>query len=111
MNHEVVLLRLAKRDLLQVCEWVSERAPFTARKWIDRFQDALKSLEHFPARCPFAKENGMLDVELREFLFGKRPAVFRVIFTIDRNIVRILRILRAQRTPLSQSDLEQSLDN
>jgi len=42
-------------------------------------------------------------------LKSKRPYVFRAIFTIDNDVVRILRIRRAQRRPLSQADVESAL--
>jgi hypothetical protein len=43
---------------------------------------------------------------LRELHFGKRPNVFRVVFTIDGNTVRILRIRRAQRRWLTRRQTE-----
>jgi hypothetical protein len=49
-----------------------------------------------------------VDVELREYLFGKKPYVFRVIFTIDGEVVRILRIRRAQRRYLTRSQIEEA---
>ena len=38
-------------------------------------------------------------------MFGKRPNVFRVIYTIEADTVWILRIRRAQRRTLSAEDL------
>jgi len=56
-----------------------------------------------------ARENRKVDIELREYLFGKRPFVFRVIFTIDGETVRILRIRRAQRRFLTRDEIDEAL--
>ncbi len=110
MTYRVVLQRLAARDLQEAYEWAARRAPRTARRWLERFENALQSLECKPQRCPLARENKKVTVELREFLFGKPPSVFRVVFTIDQNIVRILRIRRAQRRSLTRRQIEQATE-
>jgi plasmid stabilization system protein ParE len=109
MKYRVVLHRLALEDLESAYEWVARNAPVTAAQWLDRFQDALLTLESFPQRQPLARENRKVDVELREFLFGKSD-VFRVIFTIDGDTVRILRIRRSQRRSLTRDEINQSID-
>jgi plasmid stabilization system protein ParE len=116
MTFEVVLQRLAKSDLRAAYRWAAERAPFAAARapfaaarWLDRFQDLLQTLTHHPERCPLARENGKVDDEIRECLFGKRPYVFRVIFTIIDRSVRVLRIRRAQRRFLTRAELEKAL--
>ena len=106
MTHRVILQRLAWRDLNEAYAWAARNAPVTAARWLDRFQTALQTLEKNPQRCPLAKENSKVDFELREFLFGRRPNVFRAIFTIDADTVRILRIRRAQRRYLSREQIE-----
>lgn len=110
MTYRVVLQRLATRDLQEAYQWAAKRAPLTAARWLDRFQESLQTLDHTPRRCSLARENGKVAVEVRELLFGKRSYVFRVIFTVDQNVVRILRIRRGQRRPLTQSELERALD-
>jgi plasmid stabilization system protein ParE len=109
MPHTVVLHRLARQDLQEAYEWAAERAPAPAARWLSRFETALQSLERHPARCPLARENRKVDIELREYLFGKRPFVFRVIFTIDGPTVRILRIRRAQRRFLTRDEIDEAL--
>ncbi len=110
MKYRVVLHRLAREDLDEAYGWVACRAPATAERWLNRFHLALRTLETLPERQPLAKENGKVDIELREFLFGT-SAIFRVLFTIDRETVRILRIRRGQRRALTKDELEQSLDD
>ena len=54
--------------------------------------------------CPRARK---VDVELREILFGKTPNVYRVIFMIDGDTVRVLRIRRAQ-APLTRKQIDEA---
>jgi plasmid stabilization system protein ParE len=108
MRYRVIVQRLAREDLEQAYLYAARNAPETAARWLDRFQAALRTLDTRPDRCPLAKEHGKVEVELREFLFGRRPFVFRVIFTIDGGAVRVLRIRRAQRRELTRSEVEQA---
>lgn len=110
MKYRVFVQRLAADDLDEAMAWASRHAPATAARWLDRFHAALRTLDTEPQRCPLAKEDAKVNVELREMHFGKRPNVFRVIFTIDADTVRILRIRRAQRRWLTQSEIEEAAD-
>jgi plasmid stabilization system protein ParE len=111
MSYRVVLQRLAVEDLREAYEWAARAAPRSAARWLERFQIALQSLDERPDRCPFAPENRKVDAELREYLFGRRPHVFRAIFLVDGDAVRILRIRRAQRRLLSRDELDAALDD
>lgn len=95
MIYRVILQRLALRDLDEAFGWAARRAPATAARWLDRFQTALERLDTDPQRCPHAREHGKVDVELREMLFGTKPHIYRAIFAIDGDTVRVLRIRRA----------------
>ena len=108
MSCRVRLQRLANQDLEEAYARAARNAPQAAARWLDRFQSALHVLSHNPERCPFAKENAKVDLELREFHFGNKPHVFRVIFTIDGETVRILRIRRAQRRFLTRKEIDQA---
>lgn len=108
MSRRVVLQRLAVRDLDDAYRWAASNAPEAAAHWLTRFEHSLVTLSENPDRCPVARENAKADLELREFLFGRRPSVFRVIFTIEPDTVRILRILRAQRRFLTRTQIEEA---
>jgi len=111
MSYRVVLQRLAVADLQDYHDYAAKHSPLDADRWLDRFHHALKTLEAHPERCNLAREHGKVDVELREFLFGKRPYVFRVLFFTDGELVRILRIRRGQRRALSADDLREALSD
>lgn len=107
---QVRLQAAALDDLSEAYNYAARNAPEAAARWLTRFETALQSLTHNPQRCPLAIENPRSHRELREFHFGKRPFVFRVILTIDvaADVVWVLRIRRAQRRPLSSDDLGDS---
>jgi ParE-like toxin of type II ParDE toxin-antitoxin system len=109
MKSRVQLQRLAKRDLWAVYRRVTARAPATAARWLNRFERTLQTLDERPDRCPLAHESAKVRIDVRVLLFGRSPNVFRVLFTVGGDAVRILRIRRAQRRFLSRGELEESL--
>ena len=110
MKYKVVLHARAADDLVEAYDYAARRAPLTASNWMDRFHAALQTLATNPERCGLARESSRSPVELREFHFGPRPYVFRVIFTIDGAAVRVLRVRRAQRRFLTRKQIEDALD-
>ena len=111
MIYRVILQPLAKADLEAAYLWAARHAPETAARWLNRFEAALQTLDRNPKRCPFAREHGRIEgIELRELLFGRRANVYRVIFTVDDDAIRILRIRRAQRRFLSENQLREAVD-
>ena len=110
MTYRVVLSRLAVADLREAYSWASRRAPQTAARWLGRFHAAIGTLAENPERCPHARENQKVALDLREYLFGRRPSVFRVIFAVDPDRVFVLRIRRAQRRRLSSREIGEALD-
>lgn len=108
MKYRVVIHAFAAEDLDRAFLWAAKRAMHTAFRWSQRLQRAIESLERQPQRCGLATENSKVGIELRQLLFGRRPNVYRVIFTIDEDedMVRVLRVVRAQRRSLSRREIE-----
>lgn len=77
--------------------WVAARAPRNVDRWYGRLMKAIESLNQLPTRCGLAPENDAFDVEIRQLLFGKRRGVFRILFTISGDRVRILHVVRGSR--------------
>ena len=87
MNYYVRLQPLALEDLDQAYKNAAKHAPNTAADWLERFHDALKTLETNPERCSLAPENLKSTRTLRQFLFGKGRNVFRSVFTVEGDTV------------------------
>ena len=111
MTYAVVLQRLAISDLQAYFDYSAQHSRTDAEQWVKRFRAAIQTLGERPERCSMAWENGKVEVELREFLFGSRPYVFRVIFTLDDMTVRVLRIRRSNRRRLSRDELREAISD
>ncbi len=105
MTYKVRLQPLAENDLDEAYLWAAKSAPETAGLWLARFQAGLQTLAVCPERCGFAPEHKKLNRELRQFLFGRKPNVFRAVFLIDGEVVRIIRIRRGSRRQLTREEL------
>jgi len=106
MTHRVVVTFAAKQNLRNAYLWAADRAPETAARWLTRFEAELQSLSQFPERCPLAHENGLVEAEIRELLFGRRQGAYRALFTIVGDEVRILHIRRAARDWATADELK-----
>src|SRR5690242_12000456 len=105
MTHHVQLSPRAARDAENAYLWLRERAPHTAARWYNRLLEAVQSLERLPERCGLAPEAESLGIELRQLLYGKRSGVYRILFTVEGDVVRVHRIRRAAQRLLDPDDL------
>lgn len=94
MTYRVVVTENAKANLRSYYSHAASRAPLTAERWLDRFETALATLASNPQRCTLAPENDVVAVEIRQLFFGKPPSIYRALFTIAGDEVRILHIRR-----------------
>jgi len=111
MSYRVVVHRQAVADLEEAYRWARKHAPETAARWMERFRAAIHSLDQQPERCSLAAERVKKGMRARELHFGDKPFVYRAIFVIDGDFVRVLRIRRAQRRGPSPRTLRRSLDD
>jgi plasmid stabilization system protein ParE len=102
MTYRVRLQPAALEGLDQAYRYAARNAPGTAARWFNRFYEALQTLSQNPDRCSFALENRKSKRELRQLLYGRKPNVFRAVFTLEGSTVWILRIRRAARRPLTK---------
>jgi hypothetical protein len=79
---------------------VTEAAPVRGPLWFNRLLAAIESLQTMPQRCAYATENNQFPFEVRQLLFGRKPNVYRVVFTIEGNVVYVLRIRGPRQKPL-----------
>jgi plasmid stabilization system protein ParE len=107
MNYAVILQPRAIRDLEEAYLWSARRAPDAAARWLDRFHAALQTLSTNPQRCGIAPENDVVEQEIRQFLFGKYPNVWRALFVIRDNEVRVLHVRRALMQTAAPEDLRE----
>jgi plasmid stabilization system protein ParE len=93
----------AESDANSILEWLlSEHAGETGIRWFLALDDAIASLARFPERCPLAPEAGRFPFEVRQLLYGRKPHMYRILFTIDGETVKILHIRHVRRERLSE---------
>jgi len=51
MTHRVIITQKAKDDLRHYCAVAAQHAPETAARWLNRFEESLRTLSDNPTRC------------------------------------------------------------
>ena len=93
----------ADRDADAILEWLwSRQAGDTGIRWFLALEDAIASLSTFPERCPLAPENARFPYEVRQLLYGRKPHVYRILFTIEKETVYVLHIRHGRRQRLAR---------
>ena len=93
----------ADDDLDLILEWLlAQEAGEAGIRWFERLKDALESLSEFPHRCQLAPENTEFAFEVRQLIYGRKPHLYRVLFTIDGDMVIILHIRHGRRLRLGK---------
>jgi plasmid stabilization system protein ParE len=98
MAFRVEITEEAERDAHGILEWlISQQAGEAGMRWFQGLEKAISSLAAFPVRCPIAPENEAFPFEIRHLLYGRRPHVYRLIFTVESETVYILHIWHGRR--------------
>src|ERR1017187_8319349 len=93
----------AKRDLDDILErLLSQEAGETGLRWFQGLHQAVATLADSPRRCALAPENALFAFEVRQLLYGRKPHVYRIIFTIEDNTVSVLHIRHGRRQPIAK---------
>lgn len=106
MTFRVRIAQRAQRDVESIYSWIAEHGPdhHAAVRWVDGLENAITSLDEFPARCPLAPEARFFERQVRQLLYHSH----RVLFTIDEEEVVVLHIRHAGRLPATLGDLRGS---
>lgn len=93
----------ADYDLDIILEWLLARqAGEAGLRWFRKLKEAVTSLSELPERCPLAPENADFPFEVRRLLYGRKPHQYRVLFTIEADVVVILHIRHGRRRQLGE---------
>lgn len=93
----------AKRDLDDILErLLSQEAGETGLRWFQGLRQAVATLAGSPQRCALAPENAVFPFEVRHLLYGRRPHVYRIIFTFEGNTVSVLHVRHGRRQPIAK---------
>jgi plasmid stabilization system protein ParE len=108
MAFRVLVDPIALAEAEDSFRWMRRRAPQEAARWFVNLWRAIESLQVMPTRCSLAPEALALRRSVRQLLFGKAPHVYRVLFVIVNDEVRVLRIRHGARKGLGWHDAGQT---
>jgi toxin ParE1/3/4 len=101
MTFRVDVTLKAYRDLSGILRWLlTEHAGQHGLSWYDGLIKAIDTLSEAPSRCPKALEDATSRREIRHLLYGNRPHVYRVLSTIEGDVVTVLHVRRPKQNPL-----------
>ena len=102
----VVLRPKANADILRHAGWrVTNVSARSAGRWLTAMYASVNTLADRPEQHPEADEAADLGLDLRFKLHGRRPHVFRILFTIEGDTVNVLRVRHAAQDRLTGDDL------
>src|SRR3569623_75783 len=88
-------------DVRRIAGFISRRvSPKSAARWQNRIESAIGRLERDAETWPEADEAAELNRTLRCMLHGRRPHVYRILFTINGQMVNVHRIRHAAQDTL-----------
>ena len=92
----------ADREAAAILEWlIANHAGQAGLRWFRALEKAVESLATFPRRCALAPENTNFPFEVRQLLYGNKPHVYRILFTIEGDVVYVLHIRHGRRRPVT----------
>ena len=101
MIFRVEITPSAEREAQAILEWLLDRqAGETGLRWFLNLEQAIQSLSHFPERCSLAPENDRFPFEVRQLLYGRRPHVYRILFSIEQDTLYVLHVRHGRRLRL-----------
>ncbi len=103
MAFQVKTTAKARRDLDGILNrLLSQEAGEAGLRWFQGLRQAVATLADFPQRCALAPENAVFPFEVRHLFYGRKPHVYRIIFTVEGNTVAVLHIRHGRRQPIAK---------
>ena len=95
MAYLVRTMPRAERDLEAIFLYIQAENSAPASRWFEGLVEAIESLSEHPQRNPTIVE----DPTLRHLLYGNKPHIYRIIYSIDpsRKIVNVIHVRHRAR--------------
>ena len=102
----VKTLPKAEADIRSITSYIYERSKQGAAAWVNALDQARIRLADNAKSCSGAHENDSFDIHVQQMLFKtKRGRVYRLLFTIVDDEVRILRVRGPGQAPIEPTEL------
>jgi plasmid stabilization system protein ParE len=106
MGFRVELTTRAQEDIREIFEWIREAAAEAAVRWYLGLLVKLATLEQFPTRCSRAPESDIVQRDIRQIYYGRRPKDwFRALFEIQGDVVYVLRVRRCSQSEIPKDEI------
>ena len=86
--------KTAKNDLREIIGYISKSNPMNALNVLNKIQDRINSLDHFPERGGYVPE--LLKQNIKDYR-QLIESPWRIIYRIDKNIVNVLLLIDSRR--------------
>ena len=97
----VVIQPRARIDTIEGFSWLAERSEDAAIRWYAGLQAAIAKLADHPERNPIASEESeRLGVTIRQSLYGRRRGVYRILYSVEEDVISVLAIRHSARGPV-----------
>jgi plasmid stabilization system protein ParE len=101
MAHSVRITRRTYEQIDETATYIALDSPDAARRWRDKILLDIESLQNFPLRHAIAPEAEAVGVDVRQMMHG----VYRILYTVDANVVTVHGIRHGARRPLRPDEL------
>ncbi len=106
MTYRLVIVDRAERDVAHIFKWLAQSSSQGAAAWYNAYFAAVQQIVCLPEHSGVAVESSRLNVEVREKLFKTRRGLkYRIVFELQHDLIRILRIRGPGQPPLKRRDL------
>jgi plasmid stabilization system protein ParE len=105
VKFRVVVTPAAESGIRQAFDYIHQRSPLNAARWLQRLYEQVDTLEYFPERCGKARETEYLEEDLRQLLFR----AYRIVFRIDKaqKTVYVLHVQHKRRRAVGEPGYEE----
>jgi plasmid stabilization system protein ParE len=101
MTFRIEITAAAEGELDSILAWlISQQAGDSGLKWFQALEGAITTLAEFPERCSLAPENRLFPFEVRQLLYGNKPHLYRILFTVQGDTVYVLHVRHGRRQPV-----------
>jgi plasmid stabilization system protein ParE len=88
--YRVIFTPRARADAVDAFRRIAEHSPNAAARWYSGLERAIAKLSTMPMRHPIAEEESeKLGIPIRQMLYGRRRGIFRILFSIEEDVVHL----------------------
>ena len=107
MTFSVHILRRATSDADAIFHWIAARSPAGAARWYAAFLSAAHDLSNNPFRFGISPESEAIGRDVRHRFFKtRRGRVYRLLFLVVGDEVRILRVRGPGQAPVRFDEMD-----